>query len=345
MCLSCSSVRTLSLLNRNPAGQTFPKPEKDITKQLLDFVESHFIITSHLDLSDPSFRRVIMLSASKSGIHLILLLFCLLLSSCTGILTSALIGPALDNMQEQSDLQLVCEGTPSYLLMLDSLIAGKPEDTNLLTMGSKAYSGYIGAMLECGLPRNRIEAMADKANTYRARLLTELLDISPADDYLLFSSKLETASKNQASELFWAAFAWVVWVQQQEGAPGAMADLAKIEKLLHTIIELDETVQSGTAHLLLGGYYGSRPEMFGGDPTRSRYHFERALQISRRTMLIMQTTYAETYGRTTMNKELHDALLQEVIAFPLESHPGNMLANQIAKRRAERLFQEQFFEH
>ncbi len=295
-------------------------------------------------LSDPSFRRILMLPAGKSGTHFILVLFCLLLSSCTGMLTSALIGPALDNMQEQSDLQLVCEGTPSYLLMLDSLIAAEPEDAGLLTLGSKAYSGYIGAMLECGSPRNRITTMADKANTYRTRLLKELLHISPDDDYQLFNSKLNGASKAQVKELFWAAFAWVVWVQQQEGAPAAMADLAKIEKLLHTIVELDETVQSGTAHLLLGGYYGSRPEMFGGDPAQSRYHFERALQISRRTLLIMQTTYAETYGRTTMNKELHNALLREVIDFPLESQPGNMLANQIAKRRAARLLQEQFFE-
>ncbi|MEE4242732.1 MAG: TRAP transporter TatT component family protein [Desulfopila sp.] len=285
-----------------------------------------------------------MFTARKGARHLILLLLCLFTSSCSSLLTSTVIVPAFDNLQEQSDLLLVCEGTPSYLLMLDSLIASKPENTGLLSLGCKAYAGYIGAMLECGSPLNRVEAMADKANTYRIRLLNALLGISPGDDYQLFSSKLEAASQTNAEELFWAGFAWITWVRQQEGAPAAMADLGKIEQLLHKVIELDETIQSGSAHFLLGGYYGSRPAMFGGDPSQSRYHFERALQISRRTMLIVQTTYAETYCRTTMNKDLHDALLLEVMDFQLHLQPGNMLANQIAQRRAKRLLQEQFFE-
>ena len=84
--------------------------------------------------------------------------------------------------------------------------------------------------------------------------------------------------------------------------------------------------------------------LIGGDPKRSRIHFERALEISKRSYLIVQTTYAETYCRMTFNQELHDALLQEVIDFPLEKAPSQTLVNQIAKRKAKQLLEEKFFE-
>ncbi len=283
--------------------------------------------------------------AMTAVIHLLAVGFMVLfLFSCTGTLTKTFITPALDNMQEQSDLELVCEGTPSYLLMIDSLIAGHPRDPEMLAIGAQAYSGYIGAMIECGQSASRVQAMADKAHRYGTGLLRELLAIDTGDDFQSFSRKLQRADKGDAGELFWATFALAVWVQQQQGAPAAMAWLGKIELLLLQIIELDEDVEMGGAHFLLGGYYGSRPVMFGGDPKRSRHHFQRALEISSRRMLIYQTTYAETYARLTMNRQLHNALLREVLDFPLSSHPPNMLANQIAKRQARRLLGDGFFD-
>lgn len=266
------------------------------------------------------------------------------LFSCTGTLTKTFMMPAMENMQQQSDLELVCEGTPSYLLMIDSLIAGHPHDPEMIAIGARSYSGYIGAMIECGKAAPRVEAMAAKAHGYAVRLLAELLAIDAGDDFEHFRLKLDKADQEEADELFWAAFSLAVWVQQQEGAPAAMAWLGKIELLLLKIIELDEDVEMGGAHFLLGGYYGSRPPMFGGDPEKSRHHFQRALEISAGRMLIYQTTYAQTYARLTMNRELHDALLKEVLGFPLASAPSNMLANQIAKRQARRLLADGFFD-
>ena len=267
-----------------------------------------------------------------------------ILSSCASTITSALVTPALYNMQEQTDVLLVCEGTPSYLLMIDSLIAGDPNDQGLLILGTKAYAGYIGAMIECGEDSARIKAMADKAQGYSSRLLRETLTIQPTDNLETFTNKLERSSSSQARKLFWVAFGWISWLQQQEGSPAAMAGLGKLELLLQKIIELDEDVEDGMAHFLIASYYGARPGMLGGKPELSRYHFDRALQISERKILIVQTLYALTYARNTFNQELHDNLLQEVVDFPIESNKSYMLANQIAKKKAERLIQEKFFD-
>ena len=83
--------------------------------------------------------------------------------------------------------------------------------------------------------------------------------------------------------------------------------------------------------------------MIGGDPERSRMHFERALELSNRSFLMVQTFYAATYGRMAFDKELHDSLLEEVLSFPIDQVPGNRLSNQIAKSRAKELLEENFF--
>lgn len=270
-------------------------------------------------------------------------LLALFLNSCTSTITTTLLGPALDNMQQQTDITLVCQGTPPYLLMIDSLIASDPQEEDMLILGAKAYGGYIGAMQECGLPPDRISAMADKAHLYGTRLLGQLLPTSPSSSLEEFEKKLQRTSKSDAAALFWGSFGWVRWIEQQKGAPGALADLARIEKILLRVVELDETIQFGTAHFLLGAYYGSRPQMFGGKPELSKFHFDRALHISERKMLIVQTVYAQTLARLTMDKELHDSLLTEVINFAPESSPDNMLTNLIAQKKAKRLLAEDFF--
>jgi hypothetical protein len=83
--------------------------------------------------------------------------------------------------------------------------------------------------------------------------------------------------------------------------------------------------------------------MLGGNPESSRRHFERALEISHRQFLLIQTTYAETFARNTLDRNLHNRLLHEVIDFPLASAPAFALANQIAKKKAARLLADDYF--
>jgi hypothetical protein len=143
--------------------------------------------------------------------------------------------------------------------------------------------------------------------------------------------------------LFWGSFAWLSWIQVQQGAPAAMADLVTVEKIMERLLELDEGFQAGSTHLFFGAYYATRPPMFGGDPEKSQMHFDRALQLSGRKSLLIQATYAETLARQLFDRELHDSLLNEVLDFPLDSAPEYALSNQIAKRKAQRLLDEDYF--
>ncbi|SHO43246.1 TRAP transporter TatT component family protein [Desulfopila aestuarii] len=265
------------------------------------------------------------------------------MSSCSTLLSNTLIEPTVANLQKQTDLDLVCEGSPAYLLMIDSLIASDPESRNLLRVGSQAYSGYLAAMTECGLPEERIDAVAQKSRLYGTTLIAQMLPIAPGTDAAEFEKRLAGLRSSQVPDLFWGTLAWLGWIQAEQGAPAAMADLATVEKIMARLLELDESYQMGSPHLFFGAYYATRPPMFGGDPEKSAQHFEKALAFSHHRFLMVQATYAETLARQLFDRELHDRLLQEVMDFPIGNAPDQALSNQIAKRRAQRLLEEDFF--
>jgi hypothetical protein len=268
---------------------------------------------------------------------------CLVLfSSCTALLSNVVIEPSVTNLQRQQDVDLVCEGAASYLLMLDSLVADNPTSRTLLLIATKAYSGTAEALRACDAPADRIMAMSGKARNYGKRLLATRLPMdtpySPE-----FEKALESQSKNDAELLFWGGFGWLSWITQQQGSPAALADLIVVEKIMARVLGLDETVEQGSPHLFFGALYGAKPVIAGGNPDKSRFHFERALEISDRRFLIIQTTFAQTYARMTMNQALHDSLLAEVIDFDINDAPEHALSNQIARRTAQALLDENYF--
>ncbi len=109
------------------------------------------------------------------------------------------------------------------------------------------------------------------------------------------------------------------------------------------LLVLDESYQGGSIHLFFGTYHALKPAMFGGRPDLSREHFEQALLLSKRQSLITQTSYAQTYARSTFDQKLHDSLLNEVLSFDIKEAPEFGLTNQIAKNRAKKLLEENYF--
>jgi len=271
-------------------------------------------------------------------------LFCAVagLSSCASYLTSTFVEPAVGNLRQQTDLELVCEGAPAYLLMIDSMIASSPENKNLLRTGTQSYSAYSTALSECGKSDLRIAAITDKAHLYGIHLLNKFLPMDEMNGEK-FDKKLSKLTKNDVPYVFWGTFGWISWIQSQSGSPAAMADLVVIEKIMSRLLELDERYEGGSIHLFFGGYHAAKPALLGGKPDLSRTHFEKALALSKRRFLLIQTTYAKTLARQTLDKELHDRLLEEVISFPIDSAPEFALSNRIAVKRARRLLEDDYF--
>lgn len=263
------------------------------------------------------------------------------LVGCTALLTSTVVQPAVANLQQQTDLHLVCEGAPAYLLLLDSMLVSAPDNEQLLLTATQSTCAYASALTECGGEPTRVAEIVRRARGYGQRLFRHHLP--EAVDGGDLAAGLAHLRKKQVPQVFWATSAWLMWVERSGGSPAALADLVAIEAIMVRLLELDETYQNGAIHLFFGVYHASRPAMLGGRPEVARRHFERALELSQRTFLPVQTAFAETYGRMTMNVNLHNQLLEEVLAFPIETVPEQAFSNQLARARAARLLAENYF--
>ncbi len=275
-----------------------------------------------------------------------LLTFLFTLNGCTRMVVGSLMRPTIANLQRQTDVDLVCEGTPSFLLMIDSMVASAPGDKRLLLTATQAFAGYAAALDACNKPE-RAATVSIKARLYGMSLLWNCDDLHRVctQSFSDLQQTLDNLTEDDVDLLFWAGSGWTTWIRHQEGSAESLAQLVRVEQMMLRVVELDETYYYGGAHFFLGAYYGAKPPLLGGKPEASRRHFEQALAISNRQYLPALVLYAQTYARMAFDRELFVSLLQEVLDFPLQSQPDIALANQVAKRNATNLLDqtEQFF--
>jgi hypothetical protein len=271
-----------------------------------------------------------------------ILLIMPLLSGCVSLVSSATQKMA-DNltmaMLNQNDLETVKAGAPAYLIMLDSLIEGDPDNSNMLIAGSSLYGAYTSAFVEDEL---RAKRLAGKSLTYAKRALclelsqlcqqldTRLDDMLPA---------LKEVERDQLPVLYAFASAWAGWIQINASDWNAIAQIPKLNAMFMHSLELDEQYDRGGAHLYLGVLSSQVPPSLGGKPEKGRAHFEKAQLLSGHKNLMVNVLFAEHYARLVFDQELHDRLLKQVLSTDAEE-AGLTLINTLARQRAASLLEE-----
>jgi hypothetical protein len=271
------------------------------------------------------------------GKVLLAALVLLLNSSCTSLVVNPMLEPLTISLEKQTDLDLLQEGAPSLLLLIDGLIAADPGNDRLLMTATQAYGMYASVLAEHGKAERAVN-MSIKARDYGISLINRLPGLGNLNGQTIADLEMALAKikPDKVGYLFWGAYGWAVWIEYQEGAPAAMADLPIVERIMLRVVELDESYYHGGAHIFLGAYYGSRPQIYGGKPEESRKHFERALAINKRKFLLTQVVYAQTYARMMFDRQLYLQLLTEVIEQPL-TDSSMAASNKLAKVRAAKL--------
>jgi len=266
----------------------------------------------------------------------------LLLTGCASLISSATTRMA-DNITlailNQNDLETVRLGAPAYLLMLDGLIEGDAENTDLLLAGAKLYSSYTSAFIEDEV---RAKRLAEKSFGYaRTALCIEVPNLCQALPAKLkeFEGLLNDTNINDLPTLYGFATAWASWIQVNADDWNALTDLPKLTVLFEQCLVLDEKFDDGGSHLYLGVLSTQLPPSLGGKPEKGRAHFERANEISAGKNLMVNVLMAQHYARMVFDQELHDQLLQAVLTEPAEV-PGLTLINTIAKLQASELLEE-----
>ena len=233
------------------------------------------------------------------------------------------------------------DGAPAYLLMIDGLIEGDPQNEDLLLAGAKLYGSYTSAFVDDEAASAASGEQVARLRASRGLSRARRRFASRVHKSSNFSrASIETSLRVVISRLMYAyAVAWAGWVQINSADWNAVADLAKVTALFERCLELDETYDRGGAHLYLGVIKSLLPAALGGKPELARAHFERARSLSEGENLMVKVLMAKHYARAVYDQELHDQLLLEVQAARAD-YSGYTLINTLAKREADRLLAE-----
>jgi len=261
------------------------------------------------------------------------------LFGCQILVTRATTGMA-ENLSaavlDQEDVLLVRDGGPAYLIAIDGLIQGDPNNQTLLLAGARLYSAYAAAFVA---DPTRAQRLTLRAKNYGQRALCtsrpSLCD--PGElSFEEFERKLALTQPKDVDALYGLGSAWASWVQASSGDWNAIADIPKVQALMERIVLLQSDYESGGAHLYLGVLYTLRPETMGGRPELGRTHFESAIELSQGRNLAAKVLFARQYARLIFDRPLHDRLLQDVVNADPRAK-GFTLSNVLAQEQAQQL--------
>jgi len=246
-------------------------------------------------------------------------------------------------MLNQSDPEVVRQGAPAYLLLIDAFIADNPDDPDQLLAGAELYGAYAGGLVTDNIRRR---TLTEQAMDYASRAFcpqqTSVCQTrhQPFD---LFSTAVAGMNISDPRLLFGYSSSWAGWIQARQDDWNAVADLPKVELLLQRLVDDHPGFAQGRAQLYLAIMRTLLPASLGGKPELGRQHFELSIRYSQGRDLMAKVEYARRYARLVFDQPLHQRLLEEVLDSDPKQH-GLTLSNVLAQQQAAMLLQDEYFQ-
>jgi hypothetical protein len=272
-----------------------------------------------------------------AGASVLVLSSCL--SGCASIASKAASRFA-DNLTaailDQPDPEIVRDGAPAYLLLIDSLLEGSPESPELLGASAVLYSAYAVLFAEDAERAQRLSTRAREQGEHALCVVEARACGLSGKTYEEQTALLEQLDERDVAALYAYSISSLAWLRSHRDDWAALAALPNVEAALLRVQALDPEYEAGSVQLYLGILNTLRPEALGGKPELGREHFERAIALSAGRDLSAKVELARSYARLVYDRELHDRVLNEVLqADPVA--PGLTLLNVLAQRDARAL--------
>lgn len=241
-------------------------------------------------------------------------------------------------MLDQDDVATARDGIPAWLILVDGLIQGDPQNAGLLVAGARLYGAYAGGFVDDPARAARLSARsldyARRAACLQRPGLCKQLD-QPFEG---FQAQVARTGRSDVGVLYALASAWAGRIQTNTSDWASIADIPKVQSLVERVVALDPGYQQGEPYMYLGVLATLRPASLGGQPEEGKALFEKALALSGGRNQMVRVLYAERYARLVFDQTLHDRLLNEAIAADPHA-PGLTLVNVLAQRRAKALLE------
>ena len=236
----------------------------------------------------------------------------------------------------QDDPELVRDGMPSYILLMDSLVEGNPDNPPTLSAAANLYASYGAVFVDNEVRASRLTS---RARDYALRAMCESY-VDSCDwrqlNYDDFVATLDGLTAKHADTVYVYSFATLAYLRAHSSDWNSLAELPQAEALVKRYLEISGESANASAHTYLGVILTLRPPALGGKPEEARTHFEKAIALSGGRDLGAKIEFAKGYAKLLYDQELHDQLVDEV----LDADPtadGLTLTNVLAQEEALQL--------
>jgi predicted anti-sigma-YlaC factor YlaD len=277
------------------------------------------------------------------------------LSSCglekaaTGVIADSLSKPGSTVFTGENDPELVGDALPFALKFYEAILEQNPDHTGLLLAEGSAYIMYANAYIQSPaamLPSSEYEKknlMLGRAKNLYIRgrdMVLKAINIRHSG----FSAFLDQGKTNEALAgmaasdvpyLYWAAAGWVAAFSVNGFDINLSIGVTRAVAMMNRALELDETFLYGAIHDFFTAYYGSMPQGMGGDEKKARFHFQKAVEISKGLSVSPYISLAT--GISVKNQDLKEFkdLMKKALAINVNENTGIRLANVIGQRKAK----------
>ena len=264
------------------------------------------------------------------------------LSGCAVVMSSAASGLSesiSDSVLNQDDPETAKAALPTFMVLLDGMVRDNPDDPDLLSSSATLYASYGAIFAE---DPERASRLTSRARSYAHTAVCEVY--IPSCDwgdatYDEFVTSLEGMRPKHAEYLYTYGFASLAYLRAHSDDWNSLAELPQMEALFIHYMNINGDEVNGAVYTYMGILLTLRPPALGGEPERARAYFEKAIALSEGRDLGAKVEFARGYAKLLYERELHDRLLNEVLAAdPYQD--GYTLSNVLAQEQAETLLAE-----
>lgn len=265
-----------------------------------------------------------------------------LLGGCASLVSSAASNFA-DGLSvailNQDDPETVKAAVPSYMLMLDSLVEGNPDDPDILSAAATLYASYGAVFADDPV---RAKRLTRRARDYSQRAMcAEYADACRwrSQTYDEFTASVAGVAAEDAELLYTYGFSTLAYLRAHSDDWNSLAELPQAEALFDHYLEIAGDDVNEATFVYMGVLLTLRPPALGGKPEIAREYFEKAIALSDGRDLSAKVEFAKGYAKMLYERELHDELLLDVVSADPYAD-GLTLSNVLAKEEAARLLLE-----
>ena len=145
-----------------------------------------------------------------------------------------------------------------------------------------------------------------------------------------------TLEEDDVPALFWLAQCWSSMINLRQEDPAEIMSLARVERMMERVLELDETYLDAGPHLFMGVLKSAAPPELSDETEVASGHFDRAEEITEGKNLMIRVFRARYLHVARRDRKAFEETLNGVIEADARNSDAHVLVNTLAQRRARR---------